>query len=232
MTLLALQNFGSDVVGSTANGSLPLSVKFELGGQTKVTNFDFHFVIQEQVTNFEISVNDSVRVKVLDSIADLQHIALDLELNKSLSPPEQLVQRLTLTKLQQNVDILSIFEEVLEPDNVLVVQRPVDLDFTHQLLFGPRFRQGRLINYFGGGHFASLRICELVAFGEATLTQELAPDVLLDANVAVEADNFLFYNNRIAFIIHHIAFSPGLLALRSCHCVSMSVCVCVCVLQK
>lgn len=217
MTLLALQNLRSNVVWRTADGPLPFSIKFELGRETEVTNFDFHFVIQEQVTDFEISVNDPVRVEVLHSVANLEHIALNLKLNKSLSPPEKLVQRLTLTQLQQNIDVLSIFEEVLEPNNMLVVQGPMDLDLTHQFLFGPRFRQGGLINYLGSGHFASLRICELVALGKTTLSQELASNVLLYANVAIEADYLLFDNDRIALIVHHIAFSPGLLALGSRH---------------
>ena len=47
---------------------------------------------------------------------------------KSLSSPQQLIERLILTQLEQNVDILGIFEEMLESNNVVVMQTSVDFN--------------------------------------------------------------------------------------------------------
>jgi hypothetical protein len=63
-------------------------------------------------------MNDSMRVKVLNSIADLDNITLNLKLVESSSPSEKFIKGLTLTQLKNNVNIFSIFKEVLEANNV------------------------------------------------------------------------------------------------------------------
>ena len=136
MTLLSLENFWCDVVWSTTNGSLSLSIELKLGCQTKITDLNLHLVIEEQITELKISMNDSVGVQILNGITDLNDIALNLELVQSSSPPQKFIQGLTLTEFQDNVDVLSILKEMLEADNVGVMERSVDLDLTHQLLLG------------------------------------------------------------------------------------------------
>ena len=85
MTLFAFKNFWCDVVGSSTDCSLPLSVELKLGSQTEVTNLDLHLVVEEQVAELEISVDDTVAVQVLDGCADLIDVALDLKFVQSLS---------------------------------------------------------------------------------------------------------------------------------------------------
>lgn len=128
MSLFTLQNLGSDIVGCTTNGSFALSVEFKLGGETKVSNLDLHLLVQEKVTKFEISMNDSVRMEVLDSIANLHDIALNFELVEALSPSEKLVHGSGTAHFEQDVDVLGVLEEVLEADDVRVMQTTVDLD--------------------------------------------------------------------------------------------------------
>ena len=60
-------------------------------------------------------MNDSMRVQVFHSIAELYDIALDFKLNKSLSPSEEFIERLTLAQLQYDIDIISILKEMLKP---------------------------------------------------------------------------------------------------------------------
>ena len=88
MALLSFQHLGCDVVGSSANSSLSFSVELKFGCQTEVTYFDFHLVVQEQITKLEISVDHPMGVEVLNGVADLDHIALDLQLGESLSPTQ------------------------------------------------------------------------------------------------------------------------------------------------
>jgi len=66
-------------------------------------------------------VDDSVTVKVLYCQANLVNIALDLKLVESLSAAEQIIQGLVLTQLEQDVDVFSVFKEVLKAYDVVLV---------------------------------------------------------------------------------------------------------------
>ena len=92
MALLTLEHLRSDIVGSTANGALPLTIELKLGGETKITDLDLHLVVEEEVAQLQISVDDAMTVEVLDSGADLVDIALDLELVQSLTSAQKLVK--------------------------------------------------------------------------------------------------------------------------------------------
>ncbi len=81
-----------------------------------------------------------MRVQILQSINDLYGIALDLKFMQSLPALEQFVHALILTQFKQDIDVLSIFKEVLELTNVDVLDRSVYLDLTHQLLLGTALR--------------------------------------------------------------------------------------------
>ena len=81
-----------------------------------------------------------MRMQILQSVNDLYGIALDLKFMQSLPALEQFVHALILTQFKQNIDVLSIFKEVLELTNVDVLDRSVYLDLTHQLLLGTALR--------------------------------------------------------------------------------------------
>lgn len=48
-----LEDFGCDVVGCAADGFLLLSVVLESGGKAKISQFDFHIFVEEEVAEFE-----------------------------------------------------------------------------------------------------------------------------------------------------------------------------------
>jgi len=81
-----------------------------------------------------------MRMQILQSVNDLYGIALDLKFMQSLPALEQFVHALILTQFKQDIDVLSIFKEVLELTNVDVLDRSVYLDLTHQLLLGTALR--------------------------------------------------------------------------------------------
>jgi len=58
-----------------------------------------------------------------------------------LSPFEQFVETVVLTQLKQDIHILDVFEKVHKLGYIIVLDRSVDLDFTHQLLLGSRPRE-------------------------------------------------------------------------------------------
>ena len=92
VTLLALEHLRSDIVGSTANGALSLTIELKLGGETEIADLDLHLVVEEEVTQLQISMDDAMTVKVLHSGADLVDIALDFELVQSLTSAQKLVK--------------------------------------------------------------------------------------------------------------------------------------------
>ena len=93
-------------------------------------------------------MNDSMRVKILQSTNDLDRVALNFELMKALASLEQLIHALVLAEFEQDVYIFTVFEEMLEVAHILMLDTSVDLDLTHQLLFSPTFSQARLLNDF------------------------------------------------------------------------------------
>ena len=60
MTLFAFEDFRCDIIRSSTDCSFALSIEFKFGCKTEVTNLDLHLVVQEQITELEISMNDTV----------------------------------------------------------------------------------------------------------------------------------------------------------------------------
>ena len=79
MTLFSFKDFWCNIIGCTADRTLAFTIELKFGSETEISDFDFHLVIQEQVSKLEISMDDSVTVQILDSSTNLVHIALNLE---------------------------------------------------------------------------------------------------------------------------------------------------------
>ena len=87
-----------------------------------------HFLVDEKVAQFQISVDDFMAVHVFQCAYDLHNVALNLKLMQSLPPSQNLVEGLIVAELKENIDIVMIFEEMLKTDDMLVPQTPVNLD--------------------------------------------------------------------------------------------------------
>ena len=57
VALVCVEDLRGDVVGSSANSPLLLSVVEDHGGKSKVPHHDLHFLVEEQVSKFEVPVN-------------------------------------------------------------------------------------------------------------------------------------------------------------------------------
>ena len=184
VTAFAFEHFGCDVVRSTANSSLLFTVKVELRRQTEIAQLDLHLVVEEKIPELQVAMDDSVLVKVLQGINDLRSVALNFQLVEALTPFEELVHALILAKLEEDVYVLAVLEEVLEVAHVVMLDTSMNLDLAHELLFGATFRQAGLLDDLGCMHESCVGIDEFVAFCEATLTKELALDVSSNANLS------------------------------------------------
>ena len=191
VTLLALEHFWGDIVRSTADGTLALSIELELGGETKITDLNLHLVVKEEITEFEISMDDAMTMQVLDGSANLVDIALDFKLVQTLTSSQKLIKGLVLAEFKEDVDVLSILKEVLEAYDVVLMKGSVNFDLRHQLLLGTSLSQGGLHNNLGSRNSLVLEVSELEAASETSLSEELALQVLLDADFAVVLDDFL-----------------------------------------
>lgn len=128
-----INDLGRYVVGCTANSPFALALKVELGRQAEVSELDLHACREEEVAELEVAVEDAVAVQMLDPSENLQSITLDLDLSEALASFEHFIESLIRAELQQYVNVFGILEKVLKPNNVWVLQRPMDPNLTHQL---------------------------------------------------------------------------------------------------
>ena len=89
---LLAEDLGGDVVWSPTQGLLPFSVEVNFGGQTKISYLAFHVVIEEDVSQLEVSVDDLVVVQVEDSSQNVIHEVSGLRLSDCLPPLVKLHQ--------------------------------------------------------------------------------------------------------------------------------------------
>ena len=81
---------------------------------------------------------------------------------------------------------------MLKQTNMVVLDRPVNLDLTHQLLLGSALSQTRFLDDLGSVDELRLTVDELIAFGKASLAKIFALDVPLNSNLAIRLFEFLF----------------------------------------
>jgi len=107
---------------------------------------------------------------------------------------------LVSAELEENVDVLGVFEEVFEADNVVVVEGAMDLNFGHQLCLGTTFSERRFHDDLGSLDLFVFEVRHFVALRKASLSEELALEVLFDYVVAVEFDDPLFDDGLRVFL--------------------------------
>ena len=145
--MLLLKYFRCDVVGCATYGSAFLVLEFELGGKTKVACLHLHLVVDEEIAQFQVAMDHAVLVHVLDGLQDLLGVALHLKLTESLAALDLLVEGGVAADLHDYVNVLLVFKEVFELDDVRVVHRAVDSNLTLQLLLRSRLSQRSLRDY-------------------------------------------------------------------------------------
>lgn len=60
-----LQDLRCDIIGSSADSSSFLSGEAYFGSETKITHFDVHILIKEEISKFKISMNDFFMVEII-----------------------------------------------------------------------------------------------------------------------------------------------------------------------
>ena len=73
MASYTLYYLGRDVVWRPTHGSFLFLHKLQLGSKPKISNFNIHILIHEDIPHLEITMNDSIFVHVLDCWQKLQY---------------------------------------------------------------------------------------------------------------------------------------------------------------
>jgi hypothetical protein len=125
---VCVQHFGSEVVWRATDSLLFLPRVEHLSSESEITDFELHPVCQKQIAEFEVPVDDFLSVDVLTGLDKLIDVVAGFDLMKTLTATHKIRQGLIVTDVKQDVDVLLVFEVSIEPHDVFVVQRPVDLD--------------------------------------------------------------------------------------------------------
>ena len=134
MARFAFEHLWCYVVRSSANRALLLAIEVELGCEAEVAQLNLHLVIDKKISELQVTMNYSVSVEILQSIDNLHCVRLHFQFMKSLSSAQKFVEALILADLKQDIYVVAVLEEVLELDDVLVLDGPVNFNLTHQLL--------------------------------------------------------------------------------------------------
>lgn len=60
-----LENFWGNVIRSSTNSLFNLSLMFNPSWKTEITYFCFHIIVDEDITKFEVSMDDWLRMNIL-----------------------------------------------------------------------------------------------------------------------------------------------------------------------
>lgn len=172
MTLL-LQNLRSNIVGRTANSLLRIALVLNLCRQSKIANLSIHLVVNKNVTQLEIPMDDALLVYIDDRLYDLTNINPSFELSEPLPSLGEVLQGIISTILQQDIDVLLIFKGIDKLDNMLVLQRLMNLNLNQQLV-----TLTLLVDRFLRNHLRSIELTILTRHSLVTLRKTTSPQQL------------------------------------------------------
>ena len=142
---------------------------------------------------------------------------------ESLTALEQLVHALVLAQFEKDVNVLTVFEEVLKMAHIIVFDAAVNLYLAHQFLLGSTLGQTGLLDDLGRVDEGSVGIDEFVALREATLSKKLAFEVATDSDLAALLLELFLYYGLCSWLL--------IITLLSLHDIHVFAYTCECVLD-
>lgn len=128
------KNFWGDVIWGTANGLLPFTRVLNKRSKAKVTDFDVHVGVEEQITEFEVTVNDLVRVHIVACTDELYQKEACFWFCEATPATEHVHERATVTEFEGHVYVVIIFETFVKADDVWMRKGAMDLYFRVELM--------------------------------------------------------------------------------------------------
>lgn len=130
---IALNNFRRNVIGCSTDRLSLFILVFDTRGETEITNFDVHILVEKEIAEFEIAVNDMGFVHVTSRMNQLLQEIGCFRFCESFSPFDHFIETLIVTQLEQDVAIVAIFKVVFVLTNVFVFECAMNLDLGLQL---------------------------------------------------------------------------------------------------
>lgn len=112
------QHFRGNVIGCPADGLFPLSWIFDEGSQAKVSNFDIHLGVQEEITKLQVSVDDLMGVHVVAATDELDHEVASFRFSEAFAATEHVHKRAIMAQLEGQVDVVAVLETIEEGDDI------------------------------------------------------------------------------------------------------------------
>lgn len=107
----------------------------EFRSQSEITDPYLQILSEQEVSQFEIPMNDHLVLKILDGKGNLLQIIPDFDLTYSFSSLYQLIHSLVSAQLQDYVDVYRILEVFLVFHHELRFHRFMDLYLSCELYF-------------------------------------------------------------------------------------------------
>jgi hypothetical protein len=69
--MLPIKDFRCDIVRRATDRTFSLAVKLKFRGQAKVSQLDLHFLVKEQIPEFQVPMDNSMLMQVFQRAYDL-----------------------------------------------------------------------------------------------------------------------------------------------------------------
>jgi len=127
------EHFRRNIVWRSTDGLLPLARILYQSGKSEVSDLDVHVSIKEQVPELEVAMDDLMGVHVVACPNELDHEEAGFGLREAATTTEHVHERARSTEFQGHVHVVSIFETILEVDDVGMFKRAMNFDFCVEL---------------------------------------------------------------------------------------------------
>ena len=147
--VLVLDHLRSHVLES-ATKSVPLLHVVQLDAPPEVADLDYVAVLDEDVLWFDVSMNQTLLVQVVDAATDLDEEVESRVLRKELLPSDEIEQVSLGGVFQSQVNGLVVVKARIQSGDVFVVQLLLDPDLPDQSLLHLARVERRLLDLLDG----------------------------------------------------------------------------------
>lgn len=120
----------------------------EIAKLYNVLNLRKNYIMKNNILRLNISVNNSQTMYVVYSIADLFHQKYHFGFLQRLRLFQIMVQLSSCTHFEDNVYVIVIIEITVHFDNIRVVEKHLNLEFSDELFSYLFFQNNFLFNHF------------------------------------------------------------------------------------
>ena len=106
---------------------------FDQGGKTKVTDFDIHVSVEEEIAELEVSVDDLMGVHIVAGADDLDEEKTCFRLGIPFAATKHIHHTAVVAELKSHVHVFVIFKTFLEANDIGVLERAVEFDLCIKL---------------------------------------------------------------------------------------------------